>query len=227
MKRSSADYDDTERRGSTKELEHAHVNELNTVQSEGAIDARLHLFDERQQRKIIWRIDRRLVLTLGFMYCVSLMDRTNLGLAAIAGMAVDLDLIGFRYSTITLVFFITYVLLQPLATVVLRKLGPRAFLPTITLLWGVTMVSLTHLFLTMLPSLPSNRSVSAFLRPGPKWSASVSSSVSSRPVSSLAVRTCLAAGTHVTSCRNEMPFSTSLVAWPPLSPVSLPTVSSK
>jgi MFS family permease len=140
MKRSSADYDDTERRGSTKELEHAHVNELNTVQSEGAIDARLHLFDERQQRKIIWRIDRRLVLTLGFMYCVSLMDRTNLGLAAIAGMAVDLDLIGFRYSTITLVFFITYVILQPLATVVLRKLGPRAFLPTITLLWGATMI---------------------------------------------------------------------------------------
>ena len=124
----------------TKELEQAHVNELEVVASDGANDARLHLFTERQQRKIIHRIDRRLVLTLGFMYCVSLMDRTNLGLAAIGGMVVDLDLIGFRYSTITLVFFVTYVILQPPATVVLRKVGPRTFLPAITLLWGLTMI---------------------------------------------------------------------------------------
>lgn len=55
-------------------------------------------------------------------------------------MGVDLVLIGSRYSIIVLVFFITYVLLQPPATVVLRKVGPRIFLPTITLLWGITMI---------------------------------------------------------------------------------------
>ena len=38
-----------------------------------------------EQKKIIHRIDRRLVLTLGAMYCVSLMDRTNLSSASIAG----------------------------------------------------------------------------------------------------------------------------------------------
>ena len=32
--------------------------------------------------------------------------------------------------------FITYVLLQPPATVVMRKIGPRVFLPSITLAWG-------------------------------------------------------------------------------------------
>lgn len=68
------------------------------------------------------------------------MDRTNLGIAAVAGMVVDLDLIGARYNIISLIFFISYVLLQPPATVVLRKLGPRVFLPTITLLWGATMI---------------------------------------------------------------------------------------
>jgi MFS family permease len=55
-------------------------------------------------------------------------------------MGVDLVLIGERYSIIVLLFFITYVLLQPPATVVLRKLGPRIFLPAITLLWGITMI---------------------------------------------------------------------------------------
>ena len=55
-------------------------------------------------------------------------------------MGVDLKLIGERYSIIVLIFFISYVLLQPPATVVLRKIGPRTFLPTITILWGATMV---------------------------------------------------------------------------------------
>ena len=98
-------------------------------------DTRINRFTEAEQKKIMWKIDRRLVSILGLMYCVSLMDRTNLGLANIGGMAVDLLLTGPRYSIITLVFFLTYVLLQPPATVAMRKIGPRLFLPTITLLW--------------------------------------------------------------------------------------------
>lgn len=39
-----------------------------------------------------------------------------------------------------LVFFITYVICQPPATVICRKLGPRNFIATITVLWGATMI---------------------------------------------------------------------------------------
>jgi hypothetical protein len=42
-------------------------------------------FSPKEQKKIIHRIDRRLVVTVGVLYCVSLMDRTNLSAAAIAG----------------------------------------------------------------------------------------------------------------------------------------------
>lgn len=38
-----------------------------------------------EQKKIIRRVDLRLVVTVGVMYCVSLMDRTNLSAANIAG----------------------------------------------------------------------------------------------------------------------------------------------
>lgn len=54
-------------------------------------------FTPEEQRQIIRRIDRRLVVTLGVLYCVSLMDRTNLGAAIIAGMGTELQLIGDRY----------------------------------------------------------------------------------------------------------------------------------
>jgi DNA replication initiation complex subunit (GINS family) len=42
-------------------------------------------FTPAEQRKIIHRVDRRLVVTVGVLYCISLMDRTNLSAAAIAG----------------------------------------------------------------------------------------------------------------------------------------------
>lgn len=54
-------------------------------------------YTPEEQRKIIHRIDRRLIATTGIMYCVSLMDRTNLAAAALAGMLTDLQLVQTRY----------------------------------------------------------------------------------------------------------------------------------
>lgn len=109
--------------------------------SEESNDAHIAEFSPEEQKRIIRRVDRRLVTTLGFLYMCSLMDRTNLGAANIAGMATGLKLIGDRYNLIVLIFFIPYVLFQPPATVVLRKVGPRMFLALITLLWGACMIS--------------------------------------------------------------------------------------
>jgi len=67
---------------------HSEKNELDKVErvvSEDSNDALINEFSPSDQKKIIGRIDRRLVLTLGFLYCCSLMDRTNLGSANIAG----------------------------------------------------------------------------------------------------------------------------------------------
>jgi hypothetical protein len=44
-----------------------------------------HDFSPAETKKLIARIDRRLVLTVGVLYCISLMDRTNLSSANIAG----------------------------------------------------------------------------------------------------------------------------------------------
>ncbi|KAK7700660.1 hypothetical protein SLS64_010804 [Diaporthe eres] len=101
-----------------------------------------HEFTPAEQKRIIQRIDRRLVTTVGFMYCVSLMDRTNLGAAVIAGMGTELMLIGDRYSIITLLFFVTYIIFQPPSTVICRSIGPRFHLAGITLLWGACMIGM-------------------------------------------------------------------------------------
>ena len=121
--------------------EKGNVSALERIESDSsASNAAINRFTPEQQKKIIRRVDLRLIPTLGCMYCVSLMDRTNLGVAMVAGMGVDLKLTGERYSLIVLLFFITYVALQPPATVVLRKLGPRMFLPAIVVIWGSVMI---------------------------------------------------------------------------------------
>lgn len=38
-----------------------------------------------EQRRIIHHVDRRLVIIIGAAYCISLMDRTNVSVAAITG----------------------------------------------------------------------------------------------------------------------------------------------
>lgn len=60
-------------------------------------------FTEAEQRSIIRRVDRRLVITVGAMYCVSLMDRTNMSAANIAGMSAELNLIDNRYVSLHLI----------------------------------------------------------------------------------------------------------------------------
>ncbi|KIX01965.1 uncharacterized protein Z518_07904 [Rhinocladiella mackenziei CBS 650.93] len=98
-------------------------------------------YTRAEQRRIIHKVDRRLVVGLGLAMAIALMDRTNLGSAAIAGMTVDLGLEhGPRYSLILLVFFIPFVLSQLPAAVVIRKVGPRDFITLITFCWGGVMM---------------------------------------------------------------------------------------
>lgn len=42
-------------------------------------------YSYEEQRKIVHKIDRRLVTGLGMLFAISLMDRSNLGSGAIAG----------------------------------------------------------------------------------------------------------------------------------------------
>lgn len=83
--------------------EESPIEQVNT-KSDYALDAATsaedHGFTLEEEKRIMWRLDRRLVPVLGLMYCVSLMDRTNLGAANIAGMSKELMLVGDRYVSL-------------------------------------------------------------------------------------------------------------------------------
>ncbi|SMY28663.1 unnamed protein product [Zymoseptoria tritici ST99CH_1A5] len=95
-------------------------------------------FSEKQKKSIIRRIDLRVVGLLGAMYATSSVDNATIGLVLIAGMGADMKLNSTQYSTITSMFYVTFLLFQLPAAVILRKVGPKKFLCTITILWGLT-----------------------------------------------------------------------------------------
>jgi hypothetical protein len=71
---------------SQSDLEKTGFDRVERSVTEDTNDQRINQFTPAEQRKIIGRVDRRLVITLGILYSTSLMDRTNLSTAAIAGL---------------------------------------------------------------------------------------------------------------------------------------------
>jgi MFS family permease len=111
--------------------------------------------NKKEESRIVRKIDLRLLPTLAVIYAFALIDRVNLpnvshipgilseqtvtdiAQARIAGMDDDLGLsIGDRYSILTMVFFIPYIIFQFPANIVIRKLGPAVWLPSLVVAWG-------------------------------------------------------------------------------------------
>lgn len=95
------------------------------------------------EKKIIRRVDIRLVSILSILYSIAGLDRVNLSNARAAGMNADLGFnIGNRYSIALLVFFITYFLFEMPSTLSLRHVGPKLQLNGFVFSWGLVMLGM-------------------------------------------------------------------------------------
>ncbi|KAF3356385.1 hypothetical protein VdG1_03896 [Verticillium dahliae VDG1] len=97
-----------------------------------------------EQKRALKKMDLRLVVLVGIMYCFSVVGRSALASASVAGMAEDLQLVGNRFSVTIVVFFATYILFQPVSTIMARTFGPRLYFSAITLSSGLVVVGMGH-----------------------------------------------------------------------------------
>ena len=83
------------------------------------------------------RIDLHIFPMLCIVFALSLLDRTNISSAYIAGLEEDLGLdIGSRYSIALLVFFIGYAIFELPSNFIIRKIGARVWLSFLIIVWG-------------------------------------------------------------------------------------------
>ncbi|EAU83784.1 hypothetical protein CC1G_07519 [Coprinopsis cinerea okayama7 len=93
-------------------------------------------------RTMLW-IDFRILPILALIYSFALIDRINLGAAYAAGMDKTLELtVGARYSIVTCLYFVPYILLQLPGNLVLRKLGVRNWLTFLVVAWGTVQLGM-------------------------------------------------------------------------------------
>ena len=102
-------------------------------------------------KKLLRRIDLFVLPPICILYAFSLIDRTNIANANIAGLAVDLSLKGSDYSVALLSFFITYVIAEIPSNLIIRHVGTRYYLTTLILCFGV--VAMSQGFVQTFPQL--------------------------------------------------------------------------
>lgn len=89
-------------------------------------------------RRVVRKIDLRLLPVLATIYSFALIDRVNLPNARIAGMNEDLGLdIGNRYTLLSMMFFVPYIVFQFPANIAIRKIGAGIWLPGLATSWGI------------------------------------------------------------------------------------------
>jgi len=108
-------------------------------------DPDAHLSAEERaaiDKKLLRKLDFKLIPWLSFLYLISFLDRTNIGNAKVDGLVKDLKMTNDQYNICLTVFFISYALFEPLTNIMLKKLRPSIFLPAIMIAWGICMVGM-------------------------------------------------------------------------------------
>ncbi|KAF4808410.1 putative transporter [Colletotrichum siamense] len=102
-------------------------------------------FPEDQKKRVMRKLDWRLVPLLGLLYLISFLDRANIGNAKIEGLPEDLNLTGQQYNIALCVFFITYILFEVPSNMLLLKFKrPSTYMGILVTGWG-TIITLTGL----------------------------------------------------------------------------------
>jgi sugar phosphate permease len=88
-------------------------------------------------KKILWKLDTRVLPVLAILFLCSFLDRTNIGNAKILGLEEDLGLTDSQYANGLAIFFAFYIASEVPSNLVLKKASPRVWLPFLTVMWGI------------------------------------------------------------------------------------------
>ncbi|KAL6706872.1 hypothetical protein ACN47E_005015 [Coniothyrium glycines] len=140
VERRSDNASDEKNIGSNEQLEHNGIKHIHTIENLPDPDAGLS--DEERaahDKKLLRKLDFKLIPWLSFLYLISFLDRTNIGNAKVDGLQQDLKMTDGQYNASLTIFFVSYSVFEPLTNVLLKRLRPSIFLPIIMIWWGICM----------------------------------------------------------------------------------------
>ncbi|KAK4196748.1 putative high-affinity nicotinic acid transporter [Triangularia verruculosa] len=105
-------------------------------------------WDETTTRRLIRKIDLKLLPFLALLYLLSFLDRTNIGNARLDTLEKDLKLDSARlqYNDALAIFFPFYVAAEVPSNMAMKRFRPSIWIPSIMVAWGIctTLMGIVH-----------------------------------------------------------------------------------
>ncbi|KAG6009689.1 hypothetical protein E4U43_008688 [Claviceps pusilla] len=92
--------------------------------------------DAAVERRVVRKLDCNVLALLSVLFLLAFLDRSNIGNARIAGMERDLHLSGSEYEWLLTIFYIAYILFEPLI-IVHKILAARVWISILVAGWGI------------------------------------------------------------------------------------------
>ncbi|KAI9263337.1 major facilitator superfamily domain-containing protein [Phascolomyces articulosus] len=98
--------------------------------------------DDKEIKRLMWKLDLRIVPLVAMLYLCSFLDRVNIGHAKLAGIMDDLHISESLYMWSLSIFFVGYVIFEVPANMFLKWIGPRKWIALIMVVWGTVMCAM-------------------------------------------------------------------------------------
>ncbi|KLO92373.1 allantoate permease [Fusarium fujikuroi] len=112
-------------------------------------DASQEVFDEPATKRLLRKMDIKLLPFLALLYLLSFLDRTNIGNAKLAGLEDALGMTGkWDYNIAVAVFFPFYVAAEIPSNMAMKRFRPSIWIPSIMIAWAIvtTLMGITKNF---------------------------------------------------------------------------------
>ncbi|KAJ9604689.1 hypothetical protein H2200_010803 [Cladophialophora chaetospira] len=93
--------------------------------------------DKKTERRLLAKLDKRIVPVIMWLYLMNFMDRVAIGNARLYGMEDDLGLTGEQFQIAVSVLFITYCMFEVPSNMIIKKMQPARYLGGLAIGWGL------------------------------------------------------------------------------------------
>ncbi|KAI7891673.1 major facilitator superfamily domain-containing protein [Mucor mucedo] len=88
------------------------------------------------EKKLIRKLDTRLLPFLSLMYLFSSLDRSSLGNAVLDNFEQDVGITPDQFNTCVTIFYVGFLIFQVPSNILLKRFTARRWLPLLMMLWG-------------------------------------------------------------------------------------------
>ncbi|KIV97200.1 hypothetical protein PV10_00977 [Exophiala mesophila] len=93
--------------------------------------------DLETEKKILRKLDIRIIPMVMWIYLMNFMDRVNIGNARLYGLEEDLGMQGDQFQLAVSILFVTYCIFEAPSNLVIKRLQPARYLAGLMFAWGI------------------------------------------------------------------------------------------